>query len=92
MNFFNKKSFQDPVNQILIINENVLRTFPLKTNYNIEIILFQALYYNVPHGKKSRYVATVQSFEELAAPIQLTEANLKLCHILGWCTEMVTAL
>lgn len=53
---------------------------------------FQALQYNVPRGKKNRGLITVITYKKLVSPNDLSEENLKLCHILGWCVEMVIFL
>ncbi|KAK0173861.1 hypothetical protein PV328_007003 [Microctonus aethiopoides] len=51
----------------------------------------KVLQYNVPGGKKNRGLALVYSYRSLAQPDQLTEDNLRLARILGWCTELLQA-
>lgn len=43
----------------------------------------------MPGGKKNRGLALVYAYKKLVAPEQLTEENLRLARILGWCTELV---
>ncbi|KAF0751961.1 farnesyl pyrophosphate synthase-like [Aphis craccivora] len=47
------------------------------------------LQYNVPGGKNNRGLTLVQSFKTLSSPSVLTDENLKLSYILGWCVEIV---
>ncbi|XP_043280201.1 farnesyl pyrophosphate synthase isoform X2 [Venturia canescens] len=51
----------------------------------------KVLQYNVPNGKKNRGLAVVAAYRMLAQPEDLTEDNLRLARILGWCAEMVQA-
>ncbi|XP_071439588.1 farnesyl pyrophosphate synthase-like [Hetaerina americana] len=51
----------------------------------------KVLQYNVPTGKKNRGLAMVLSYRLLASPDELTEENLKLARILGWCVELLQA-
>ena len=51
----------------------------------------KVLQYNVPGGKKSRALAVVHAFKALAPREQITEENLRLARILGWCTELLQA-
>lgn len=48
----------------------------------------KVLQYNVPGGKKNRGLAVVYSYKKLVQPDQLTEENLRLARILGWCSEL----
>lgn len=48
------------------------------------------LQYNVPSGKKNRGLALVLAYKMFENPQKLTEENLQLAHVLGWCVEMVT--
>lgn len=50
----------------------------------------KVLQYNVPGGKKNRGLAVVYAYTKLVQPEQLTEENLRLARILGWCTELVS--
>lgn len=45
--------------------------------------------YNVPGGKKNRALVLVYAYKQLALPDQLTDENIRLARILGWCNEMV---
>lgn len=54
--------------------------------------IFQALQYNLAGGKKNRGLATVLTYKKLVAPGELTDQNLRLCHILGWSVELVKLL
>lgn len=47
------------------------------------------LQYNVPNGKKNRGLVHVQAYKILAKDGELTEENIKLAQLLGWCVEMV---
>ncbi|KAE9533555.1 hypothetical protein AGLY_009193 [Aphis glycines] len=49
------------------------------------------LRYNVPGGKNNRALTLVQSFKTLSSPSILTDENLKLSYILGWCVEILQA-
>uniref|UniRef100_A0A6M2DRV7 Farnesyl pyrophosphate synthase n=1 Tax=Xenopsylla cheopis TaxID=163159 RepID=A0A6M2DRV7_XENCH len=51
----------------------------------------KVLQYNVPGGKKNRGLATVMAYKILAKSQDLTEDNIKLVMILGWCVEMFQA-
>ncbi|OXU18892.1 hypothetical protein TSAR_016867 [Trichomalopsis sarcophagae] len=53
--------------------------------------LAKVLQYNVPSGKKNRGLSLVYAYRKLAPPDQLTEDNVRLARILGWCVEMVQA-
>ncbi|KAJ8681543.1 hypothetical protein QAD02_017335 [Eretmocerus hayati] len=52
--------------------------------------LAKVLQYNVPSGKKNRALALVYSYRKLA-PDNLTEENVRMARILGWCVEMFQA-
>lgn len=52
----------------------------------------KVLQYNVPNGKKNRGLATVLAFKLLAKPDDLTEDNIRLAHVLGWCVEMYQSM
>ncbi|XP_060857923.1 uncharacterized protein LOC132935393 isoform X2 [Metopolophium dirhodum] len=49
------------------------------------------LQYNVPGGKNKRGLTLVTSFKMLASPSDLTDENLRLSYILGWCVEILQA-
>lgn len=51
----------------------------------------KVLQYNVPAGKKSRALTLVYAYRMLVSPDQLTEENVRLARILGWCTELFHA-
>lgn len=53
------------------------------------VLHLQVLQYNVPGGKKSRALAVVHAFKALAPREQITEENLRLARIVGWCSELV---
>lgn len=48
----------------------------------------KALQYNVPNGKKNRGLATVVAYKMLSDDV--SEENIRLAQILGWCVEMVS--
>lgn len=48
------------------------------------------LQYNVPGGKKNRGIALVLSYKMLVSPSELTDENLRLTYVLGWCVEIVS--
>jgi len=53
----------------------------------------KSLQYNVPNGKKNRGVALVLAYKMLMSKQgELTEENLRLAQILGWCVEMVSLI
>jgi len=54
-------------------------------------VCLQVLQYNVPNGKKNRALALVYAYRMLANPNDLTDENLRLARILGWCTELSQA-
>jgi geranylgeranyl pyrophosphate synthase len=58
----------------------------IKTSINL---CFQVLQYNVPGGKKNRGLAVVYAYRMLATKDQLTQENIRLSQIMGWCVEMV---
>ncbi|XP_076162726.1 farnesyl pyrophosphate synthase-like [Ptiloglossa arizonensis] len=51
----------------------------------------KVLQYNVPTGKKTRALALMLAYKLLASPEQLTEENIRLARILGWCMELLQA-
>ncbi|RWS01706.1 isoprenyl diphosphate synthase-like protein [Dinothrombium tinctorium] len=51
----------------------------------------KVLQYNVPHGKKNRGMAVPASFAMLASDKDLTEENIELSRIVGWCIEFMQA-
>ncbi|XP_020292649.1 farnesyl pyrophosphate synthase isoform X3 [Pseudomyrmex gracilis] len=51
----------------------------------------KALQYNVPGGKKNRGLSLVYAYKLLAPSDELTEENIRLIRILGWCVELVQA-
>ena len=53
------------------------------------LMFYQVLQYNVPSGKKNRALTLVYAYKQLASQDQLTEENIRLARILGWCNEMV---
>ena len=56
--------------------------------YNsLELVLFQVLRYNVPHGKKNRGLFVVQAYKYLVK--QPDEDNIYIARVLGWCIELV---
>ncbi|CAL8143177.1 unnamed protein product [Orchesella dallaii] len=50
----------------------------------------RVLQYNVPHGKRNRGLATALAYKYLA-PDELTDENVRLSYILGWCVEILQA-
>ncbi|XP_051158413.1 farnesyl pyrophosphate synthase-like [Leptopilina boulardi] len=53
--------------------------------------LSKLLQYNVPGGKKNRSLILVYAYKQFAHPNQLTDGNIRLARILGWCNEMLQA-
>ncbi|XP_033175587.1 farnesyl pyrophosphate synthase isoform X1 [Bombus impatiens] len=53
--------------------------------------LMKVLQYNVPCGGKNRALTVVEAYRSLSPPDQITEENLRLTRILGWCTELLQA-
>ncbi|GFG32081.1 hypothetical protein Cfor_06854 [Coptotermes formosanus] len=51
----------------------------------------KVLQYNVPGGKKNRGLAVVYAYRMLATKDQLTQENIRLSQIMGWCVEMLQA-
>ncbi|XP_014663778.1 PREDICTED: farnesyl pyrophosphate synthase-like isoform X1 [Priapulus caudatus] len=43
------------------------------------------------HGKKNRGLAVVKSYRCLVKPEELTEENLTIARVLGWCVELLQA-
>lgn len=60
--------------------------------FYIDILLQQALQYNVPGGKKNRGLVTVMAYKILVDQDQMTPENLRKVQYLGWCVEMVSGL
>jgi hypothetical protein len=50
--------------------------------------LTKCMQYNVPTGKKNRGLVLVQAYKTLSKE-EITEENLRLAQVLGWCVEMV---
>ncbi|XP_018563009.1 farnesyl pyrophosphate synthase-like [Anoplophora glabripennis] len=53
--------------------------------------LVNLLEYNVPIGEKIKGVTTVVSYKMLEKTENLTEENVELANILGWCAEFLEA-
>ncbi|XP_014606445.1 PREDICTED: farnesyl pyrophosphate synthase isoform X1 [Polistes canadensis] len=53
--------------------------------------LVKVLQYNVPEGKKNRALALVYAYRMFVPPEQLTNDNIRLARILGWCIELLQA-
>ncbi|KAL2717790.1 farnesyl pyrophosphate synthase isoform X2 [Vespula squamosa] len=53
--------------------------------------IVKILQYNVPNGRKRRALALIYAYRMLAPPEQLTDENIRLARILGWCIEMIQA-
>ena len=54
------------------------------------IVLLQVCEYNVPYGKKNRGMMVCQAYCLLkGTETEITEDELKLARILGWCIEWV---
>lgn len=51
----------------------------------------KAIQYNVPLGKKNRAVELSMAYKMLEEENRLTEQNMRLAYILGWCCEMVSS-
>ncbi|XP_012233768.1 farnesyl pyrophosphate synthase isoform X2 [Linepithema humile] len=56
---------------------------------NLAKWLTKVLQYNVPGGKKTRGLSLVYAYKMLAPSDQLTEENIRLARILGWCVELL---
>ncbi|XP_012168914.1 farnesyl pyrophosphate synthase-like isoform X1 [Bombus terrestris] len=53
--------------------------------------LVKVLQYNVPSGGRNRALTVVEAYRSLNPPDQITEENLRLTRILGWCIELLQA-
>uniref|UniRef100_A0ABD2XAK8 Farnesyl pyrophosphate synthase n=1 Tax=Trichogramma kaykai TaxID=54128 RepID=A0ABD2XAK8_9HYME len=53
--------------------------------------LAKVLQGNVPSGKKNRALSLVYAYRKLVPADELTDDNLRLARILGWCVEMFQA-
>ncbi|XP_051160303.1 uncharacterized protein LOC127280930 [Leptopilina boulardi] len=51
----------------------------------------KVLQYNVPKGKMTRASYLIYAFKQIAHSDQLTDENIRLALILGWCTEIMQA-
>ncbi|OAD58472.1 Farnesyl pyrophosphate synthase, partial [Eufriesea mexicana] len=51
----------------------------------------QVLQYNVPVGGKNRALTVIHAYKLLSPYDQLTEENIRLARILGWCIELLQA-
>ncbi|XP_030766531.1 farnesyl pyrophosphate synthase [Sitophilus oryzae] len=51
----------------------------------------RVLQYTVPSGKKNRALLTAMAYNMLEDSDKLTTENVRLAHILGWCTEIMQA-
>ncbi|KAF5303654.1 hypothetical protein FQA39_LY09901 [Lamprigera yunnana] len=49
----------------------------------------KVLQYNVPCGKNIRGLTTVAAYKLTEDPSKLTEKNIRLAQIMGWCIEML---
>ena len=52
----------------------------------------KSLQYNCPNGKKNRGLALVLTYKMLATNGEITEENMQLAQILGWCVEMLQSV
>lgn len=48
------------------------------------------LQYNVPHGKMTRGISVINAYKQLCPKDQITDENIRLVRILGWCCEIVS--
>ncbi|XP_043479259.1 farnesyl pyrophosphate synthase-like isoform X1 [Leptopilina heterotoma] len=47
------------------------------------------LQYNIPNGKMGRGISLINAYKELVPVEQLTDENIRLARILGWCCEIM---
>ncbi|KAL5290163.1 FDPS family protein [Megaselia abdita] len=87
---------KDESREFMAVFPDIVRDITDKTKeYNGKDIsnwFAKALQYNVPRGKKNRGLATIITYKKLVATNELTDQNLRLCHILGWCVELLQTM
>ncbi len=71
-----------------LAHDPVYAAFPEGT---VDVHLAKCLEHTVPNGKKNRGLTVPASFRLLAQEEELTEENLRLASILGWCVELLQA-
>jgi farnesyl diphosphate synthase len=73
------------------IVRNLTETEPFNIAPGAMKWMAKMLHYNVNRGNKRRYLALVYAYKNLVPEDQLTQENLRLARILGWCIEMLEA-
>lgn len=77
-------TFPDLVRDLTL--EGIHKDVPLINKH-----LSKCIQYNVPNGKKNRALMVPQTYKMLVSSSQLTEENLKLANVMGWCVEFLQA-
>lgn len=54
--------------------------------------LRQVIEYNVPFGKKTRGIFVVKAYKQLKGSESISDDELRLAQVLGWCVEMLQAV
>ncbi|KAK9301596.1 hypothetical protein QLX08_006041 [Tetragonisca angustula] len=88
-------SIKDESRELMAVWPDILRDLTTANRHNdmpdVTKWLAKVLQYNVPSGGKHRALMVVQAYKSFVPPDQLTEENLRLARILGWCTELLQA-
>ncbi|XP_029046807.1 farnesyl pyrophosphate synthase-like isoform X2 [Osmia bicornis bicornis] len=88
-------SNEDEIRELMAIWPDVVRDLTDSGRHldipDITKWLTKVLQYNVPGGRKYRALIVVYAFKSFASDDQLTEENIRLSRILGWCIELLQA-
>ncbi|CAD1473054.1 unnamed protein product, partial [Heterotrigona itama] len=88
-------SIKDESRELMAVWPDIVRDLTTTKCHNdmpdVAKWLAKVLQYNVPGGGKHRALMVVQAYKSFASPDQLTEENLRLTRILGWCVELLQA-
>lgn len=82
---------KDDKREFMAVFPDIVRDLTETNSPEINLLFSKILQYNVSGGKKIRGLTAVFSYRLLAQPEDLTEENIRLSQILGWCIEMLQA-
>ncbi|CAK9796430.1 Farnesyl pyrophosphate synthase [Anthophora quadrimaculata] len=86
-------SSKDESRELMAVWPDVVRDLTdaddLKIPSDVTKWLTKVLQYNVPVGKKNRALSVIHAYKLLNPGNQLTEENIRLARILGWCMELL---
>ncbi|KAL6262158.1 hypothetical protein P5V15_007255 [Pogonomyrmex californicus] len=87
---------EDEYREMMVLWPDVVRKFAdaantLNASRNVRKSMAEVLQYDVRRGEKTRGLTVVYAYRLLASNNQLTEDNIRLARILGWCVKLFQA-